>query len=348
MNKHNKFKIDFENPPKAKEWKPIVSSFAKPNLPKSIWQLINTVGLYVLLWVAMWFCTRPESTNWWLTIPMAIIAGAVLVRVFIICHDCGHGAFFKNQKANHITGFITGALAFTPYFHWRNEHNIHHAHNGNLTKRGIGDIWTMTVKEYMEADSKKRFSYKLGRNPFVIFLIGPLFTFVIQHRIPVNTYKKREVLSVWQTNIALVLSATILILLFGWQAYLIIQLTIITVAATAGVWLFYVQHQFEDTYWEHGDDWDFFTAAIKGSSFYKLPKVLQWFSGNIGYHHIHHLSAKIPNYHLEECHESHPMFQQQKPLTLWQSFKCVNYRLWDEENRRLITFKEFKKEFLNR
>jgi omega-6 fatty acid desaturase (delta-12 desaturase) len=265
-----------------------------------------------------------------------------MVRIFIISHDCGHGSFFKSRRANDILGIITGVLTFTPYHHWRWEHAIHHSSSGDLDRRGTGDVWTLTVQEYLEASRWKKFSYRLARNPIVLFVLAPLFLFLVMQRFPKLKAPLRERLSVYGTNLALLAVACWLIWVFGFKAYLIIQLTVLMVAGSAGVWLFYVQHQFEGVYWERSGEWDYATAALKGSSFYKLPKVLQWFSGNIGYHHIHHLSPRIPNYHLEKCHEAEPLFQTVKPVTLLGSLKSFTFRLWDEQKRKLVGYGQLK------
>jgi len=261
-----------------------------------------------------------------------------MIRIFIISHDCGHGSFFKSQKANDILGFITGVLTFTPYYQWRWEHAVHHASSGNLDKRGLGDVWTLTVREYLEASRWKRFAYRLTRNPFVLFVIAPGFLFFIRHRIPNRDGAKRERNSVYWTNLALLGIGAYGSLWFGVKAYLIIQLSVMWLAASAGVWLFYVQHQFEGVYWARRDEWDYAAAALQGSSFYKLPKILQWFTGNIGYHHIHHLSPRIPNYRLEGCHKAEPIFQRVPHLTLLSSLKSFTYRLWDEQQKKLVGY----------
>jgi omega-6 fatty acid desaturase (delta-12 desaturase) len=282
------------------------------------------------------------QVSWWLTAPLAVLAAAFMVRVFIIFHDCGHGSFFKSQRANHILGTITGFLTFTPYFHWRWEHALHHATSGDLDRRGTGDVWTLTVQEYLESSRWKRFAYRLARNPLILFVIAPLYLFLVRERFVTPRAGKKERISVYLTNVALAAMAVGLSWIYGWQTYLIIQLIIVGVATSAGVWLFYVQHQFEGVYWERSDEWDYTTAALKGSSFYKLPKILQWFSGNIGFHHIHHLSPRIPNYHLEKCHEAEPLFQTVKPVTLWGSLKSFTFRLWDERERRLVSFRHLR------
>ncbi|MDB4615145.1 fatty acid desaturase [Akkermansiaceae bacterium] len=326
--------------PSVKEWKKIVSPHTKPSASKATWQVINSMGSYAALWVAMYFTL---SVSPLLTFGLALLAGAILVRVFIIFHDCGHGSFYKSQRVNNIIGFISGALTFTPYNHWKWEHSVHHSAAGDLDRRGTGDVWTMTVEEYLSSPRWKRIVYRGMRNPFILFIFAPLYLFVIRERFSTPGAKKRDRNSVWATNLAIALIAAVMIPIFGLKAYLLIQLTTIAVSSISGVWLFYVQHQFEGVYWEREDDWDFTAAALEGSSFYKLPKVLQWFSGNIGFHHIHHLSSRIPNYNLEKCHNSHEIFQSVEPLTLWKGFKSLTFRLWDEEERELISFKQLKK-----
>ena len=322
------------------KWKAIVSAHQNPNIWRAGWQILNTVGAYGAIWFLMFLSL---SVSWWLTIPLAILAGGLLVRVFIIFHDCGHGSFFKSPKANAFWGYLTGVLTFTPFYHWRWEHSMHHATTGDLDRRGTGDIWTLTVEEYLASSRWKRFSYRLARNPFVLFVLAPIFVFLVRERFPSPRASKRERRSVWIMNIVLAGVAMGMIAIFGFMPWLIIQLTVLAVAGSCGVWLFYVQHQFEDAYWERGQDWDYTAAAMRGCSFYKLPKLLQWFSGNIGYHHIHHLSARIPNYNLERCHHSHPMFEEVKPMTLLGSLKTLSYRLWDESSRKLISFRQLKK-----
>lgn len=322
------------------KWKAIVAKYEKPNVWRASWQILNTIGAYVALWGVMYWSM---SVSWWLTIPLAALAGGILIRVFIIFHDCGHGSFFKSRRANNFWGFITGMLVFTPYYHWRWEHALHHATSGHLDRRGVGDIWTLTVEEYLNSTRWKKFSYRLVRSPIVLFLIGPLYLFLIRERFPTKNAGPREVHSVWIMNVAVFSLAAGLIAIFGFLPWLFIQLTIVCVAFPSGVWLFYVQHQFEDAYWERGDEWDYTAAALEGSSFYKLPKVLQWFSGNIGFHHLHHLSPRIPNYYLEKCHRSDPMFHEIEPLTLFASLKTITYRLWDEQNKKLIGFRHLRK-----
>jgi omega-6 fatty acid desaturase (delta-12 desaturase) len=265
-----------------------------------------------------------------------------MVRAFIIFHDCGHGSFFKSRRANTVVGVITGVLTLTPYFHWRWEHAVHHASSGDLDRRGTGDIWTLTVEEYLQSSRWRKLAYRLARNPLVLFVIAPLALFLFINRVPKARAPRREKMSVHWTNLAILVIGVALAWAFGIKAYLIIQLTILMVAGSTGVWLFYVQHQFEGVYWERNENWDYATAALQGSSFYKLPKVLQWFSGNIGFHHIHHLSPRIPNYHLAKCHASEPLFQVVKPITLIASFKAFSFRLWDEQCHRLVGYGHLK------
>ena len=316
-------------------WKEIVRKYQEPSLARALWQIINTFGAYGILWYLMYLSL---AISYWLVLPLAVLAGAILVRVFIIFHDCGHGSFFKSRRANDVLGFISGVLTFTPYYHWRWEHAIHHASSGHLDKRGTGDVWTMTVQEYLEASRWKKFAYRLARNPFVLFGLAPVTLFLILQRFPAAKADKRERYSVYWMNLLLLGMAAGLVWAFGLWIYLLIQLVILLVAGGAGVWMFYVQHQFEDVYWERGDNWDYTAAALQGSSFYKLPRILQWFSGNIGFHHIHHLSPRIPNYNLERCHRADPLFQQVKPITFFSSLKSLTFRLWDEQQRKLVSF----------
>jgi omega-6 fatty acid desaturase (delta-12 desaturase) len=321
--------------PRAFDWKKLVAPYQNPSRPKAAWQIINTLGPYALLWYLMY---RTLAVSWWLTLPLAILAGGFLVRMFIIFHDCGHGSFFKSQRANNIWGFVSGLLTFTPYHHWRWEHSLHHATSGDLDRRGTGDIWTMTVQEYLQSSRGKRFAYRLMRNPFVLFILGPLYTFLVRHRLPKAEANRRERRSVHWMNLAILGMAAVMAAIFGLKEYLLIQFTALMVAGAAGFWLFYVQHQFEGTYWARREQWDYTAAALQGSSFYKLPPVLQWFSGNIGFHHIHHLSSRIPNYNLEKCHRANPKFHSVNVVTFFRSFKSLAFRLWDEQQRRLVGF----------
>src|SRR5437588_3186551 len=320
-------------------WKQIVAKYQRPSIWRGGWQIVNTLVPYAALWCAMYFL---QTISIWLALPLAILAGGFMVRIFILFHDCGHHSFFKSSAANDIVGHLTGILCFTPYFQWRWEHSIHHGTSGDLDRRGAGDVWTLTVQEYLDASRWKRFAYRLARNPLILFVLAPLFLFLIKQRFPSKKAHRRERASVYWTNLAILAMGAGLSCLFGFKTYLLLQLAVMLAAGVAGVWLFYVQHQFEGVYWERREEWDYCTAALKGSSFYKLPKVLQWFSGNIGFHHIHHLSSRIPNYNLERCHNSHPLFQSVKPVTLFSSLKSFTFRLWDEQKQKLVGYRHLR------
>ncbi len=320
-------------------WKRFVATYERPSWWRASWQLVNTLGLYGLL---LYLMHRSVTVSYGLTVFLAALAGVLLIRVFIIFHDCGHGSFFKSRLANTITGFVTGMLTFTPFYHWRWEHARHHATAGDLDRRGTGDVWTMTVQEYLESSRWQRFAYRLARNPIVLFVLAPVFLFVVRQRFPSPQVSRRERRSVWQMNVALLSMGVALSWLFGLVPYLLIQGVTLMVGGAAGVWLFYVQHQFADVYWERHEVWDYTTAALQGSSFYRLPRLLQWLSGNIGYHHIHHLSPRIPNYNLERCHKSQSLFQEVQPITLSASLKSLGLRLWDERLRTLVSFRHLR------
>lgn len=312
-----------------------LAPYQKPSMARSIFQIANSFIPYIALW---WLAYMLLDVSYWATLGVSVLAAGFLVRLFIISHDCGHGSFFKSKKANGIVGSITGFFSFVPYYRWKREHSIHHASSGDLDNRGVGDIEMLTVEEYMALPRWKRIAYRLYRNPFIMFGIGPLYIFLIHHRLFPKNATHREKMSVIRTNIAMAAAITIMAFMIGLKAFVLVQLPIIAFAATAGVWLFYVQHQYEGVYWERHEKWDFLTQAIEGSSFYKLPRVLQWFSGNIGFHHIHHLSARIPNYNLERCQREVTELHDVHVLTLGRSMKSLAYRLWDEERRRLVGF----------
>jgi omega-6 fatty acid desaturase (delta-12 desaturase) len=280
------------------------------------------------------------AVSYWLMLPIAILASGFLVRIFIIFHDCGHESFFSSRRANHVTGMVTGLLTLTPYFHWRWHHALHHRTAGNLDKRGVGDIWTLTVEEYRKSSRSKRLGYRLARNPLILFVVVPFYMFVLAHRMPSSIAPPRERRSVHWNNLAIVAAALVLSALIGFRAFASIQLTVSTIAGAAGIWLFYVQHQFEGAYWQRAGKWRYTAAALDGSSFYKLPAILQWFSGNIGFHHVHHLSPRIPNYNLQRCHEANSLslFERITPVTLLSSFRSLTFRLWDEARQMFVGF----------
>ncbi|MBD3256933.1 fatty acid desaturase [candidate division GN15 bacterium] len=316
-----------------------IAAFQHPSRRQSIWQLINTLGPYVGLWVLSYFALQ---ISFWLALPCLILLGGFTIRTFIIFHDCGHGSFFRSQRANRFWGRLTGLLTFTAFRYWSANHARHHATSGNLDRRGQGDVWMMTVDEYLAAPFRRRLWYRLYRHPFMMFILGPLFIMLVTHRVSESRRKPRERHSVQLTNLALVGMAVGMSLLIGWQNYLVIQFVSLWMGLVAGVWLFYVQHQYEDVYWEREDGWDFVTASLEGGSFYRLPRVLQWFTGSIGYHHLHHLNSRIPNYNLERCQQEVPALQSVKPIGLRKSLKALNYRLWDERAGQLVSFRAIK------
>lgn len=323
-------------PAKGLPWKQAVKDYQQSDLRVSLWQMLNTIGPYFILW---YLAYRSLEVHYVLTLIIAFVAGMFAFRTFIIFHDCGHGSFFKSQRANDIVGILTGIITFTPYYAWRHSHAVHHASSGDLDRRGVGDVWTLTREEFETLPRWKRLAYRLYRNPFVIFVVGPTIDFVVLQRLPsVNASEKpREKNSVHITNLILLGIFLGMGFTIGFHEYIAVQLPIIAFASSMGVWFFYVQHQFEDAYWERHENWDFASAALHGSSYYELPKLLQWFSGNIGFHHIHHLSPRIPNYKLEECHKTHEIFQVE-PLTLKTSLKSLHIRLYDEDRHKMIGY----------
>jgi len=313
-----------------------VAKFQAASVWRARWQMINSFAPYVLLWFAM---DRALAVSYWVMLPIAGLAAGFLARIFIIFHDCGHASFFESKRANNVTGVIAGLLNLTPYRHWRWQHALHHGTAGDLDRRGSGDIWTLTVREYLESTRWRRFAYRLARNPIVLFVIAPLYVFVVHHRFAMSTAPKRERQSVHRTNLALLGITMLMSAVIGLKAFLLIQLTVSAFAGALGLWLFYVQHQFEGAYWARSESWDYTAAALQGSSFYKLPRILQWFTGNIGFHHIHHLNPRIPNYHLQLCHEGDPFFKTIKPVTLLGSLKSLTFRLWDEQHNEFVGFR---------
>jgi acyl-lipid omega-6 desaturase (Delta-12 desaturase) len=326
--------IPNEQLPSMAELNKVLSPYQKSNMRKSIIQLANTLVPYFALWYLM---IRSLEVSYLLTLVLAVVAGLFLVRVFIFFHDCGHNSFFPSKRANKIVGFWMGVLTFTPGEHWWHSHAIHHATSGNLDKRGTGDVETLTQEEYLEARWSKRLGYRFFRNPLVMFGLGPLFMFLIMHRINLPSYGKKETMSVVWTNLAVLGIAAGMSLLIGWQAFLMIQIPVIWVAGAFGIWLFYVQHQFEETYWERDPEWNYVASALLGASFYRLPGLLQWFSGNIGYHHIHHLSPRIPNYQLDRAHDNSPLIQKfTRQIDLGQGWRTIRLKVWDEPYRRMV------------
>jgi acyl-lipid omega-6 desaturase (Delta-12 desaturase) len=323
-------------------WYRGLSKFENKDLRKAIWQLVNTFIPYFLLWYLMIQSLR-LGYSYFVTLALALLAAAFMVRIFIFFHDCVHGSFFASDRANTILGTICGILVFTPLDDWRFSHFKHHDTYANLDARGYGDVWIMTLSEYRNSSFRHRLRYRLYRNPLVLFGPGPLFHFLFLHRFPTWQTGRPEHRSVLVTNLAIAALAAIAIWAIGWKTYLLIQLPVLWMGGIGGIWLFYVQHQFEGVYWARADKWDPLRAAFDGSSFYKLPALLRWFSGNIGYHFVHHLQYGIPNYHLKACYDAVPELQNKRPLTFRKSLSSLRLKLWDEEQNRLVGFKDWSK-----
>ena len=325
--------------PENVSWKQALARRQSPSLRRSLWQLTNTLVPYFALWGLMIWSL---NISYWITLGLAVVAAGFQARIFIIFHDCAHGSFMSSRPANRFLEFFTGVLSFTPYRQWRHKHALHHRNSGDLDGRGSGDVWTLTVEEYISAPRWKRIAYRLVRNPLVLFVVVPLYLFLIHYRIPSRSVGNNHRQGVHFTNGALAGIVIFMSFTIGIKSYLLIQLPVILLASTAGVWLFYVQHQFEGVYWERRQNWKFKTAALRGSSYYRLPRVLQWFTGNIGFHHVHHLCPSIPNYNLEQVHREIPMFQQVRPVTLCSSMASLSFRLYDEGQRKLVGFRHLK------
>jgi omega-6 fatty acid desaturase (delta-12 desaturase) len=320
------------------DWATAIKVHAQADLRKAIWQLINTFIPYIAMWALMIY-TVQQGYSYWLTLLLILLTSGFLVRIFIFFHDCGHGSFFASRQANRILGYITGILTFTPFDDWRHAHAIHHATAGDLDRRGVGDVWTMTTEEYRESSKFQRLAYRIYRNPFIMFGIGPVSVFFITQRLPHKGAGKRERQSVWITNAGLLAILLLAHFTIGIQTYLLIQLPLMFIAGSAGIWLFYVQHQYEDVYWARHEEWDPVKSALEGSSYYKLPKVIQWLTGNIGLHHIHHLRPRVPNYNLQQCYDELPAMQDVIPITLRRSLDSLWLKLWDEEQQQMISFR---------
>ena len=323
----------------TRHWNRVLAPFSKADNRHAGFQLLTTVGLFVPLWYLMY---RSLAVSYWLTLAIAIPQAFLFIRLFIFQHDCGHGAFFTSQRMNDRLGAVLGLLSLMPYRYWRRTHAIHHATSGDLDHREFGDVATLTVDEYRALTPFGRLRYRAYRNMFTLLVLGPIYQFIIKYRLPLDIPRswKREWASVIWTNVGLTL-----ILLAAWQtiglkAFFLVQLPINIFGGALGIWLFYVQHQFEDTYWREHPEWDVHRAGIEGSSFYDLGSVLHWLTGNIGFHHIHHLASRIPNYRLKETFHGIPELANVTRLTIWGSFKCARLHLWDPESQRLIGFRQ--------
>jgi acyl-lipid omega-6 desaturase (Delta-12 desaturase) len=315
----------------------LLAPYREPNQIRSLGELVLTGAIFAALWVGAWLV---YSISYWLTLAISVLAAALLVRLFMIQHDCGHGAFFRRRVINDWVGRIIGVLTLTPYAVWRRSHSTHHATSSNLGKRGIGDIDTLTVREYQALPRGRRLAYRLYRTPLVIFVVGPAFQFLLRNRLPQGI--RREDWGNWVsamgTNIMIILAAGLMIYAIGPEPFLLVHLPIILLASSIGVWLFYVQHQFEDTYWSEDQNWNLQDSALHGSSHYALPQPLRWLTANIGIHHVHHLQSRIPYYRLPQVLRDYPELATFRRLTLWQSFACARLRLWDESRRKLVSF----------
>lgn len=326
----------------ARNWTKILVAYRNPSTLRSVFEIAITAVPFALLWFSIWVLIDREI---WAGLLLAVPAAGFLVRLFMIQHDCGHGAFFPRRFANDWTGRVIGVLTMTPYDLWRRSHATHHATSGNLDRRGIGDIKTLTVKEYRALPLLSRVGYRLYRHPAVMFGVGPAILFLVQNRLPFGFMRDGRMpwVSTMATNAAIVALAAVLIALVGVKAFLLVHIPIVLLAASIGVWLFFVQHQFEETSWERDRDWNLYNAALLGSSHYELPTVLRWFTANIGMHHVHHLCSRIPYYRLPRTLKDYPELAGVSRLTLRQSLRSVRLTLWDEPRRLLVSFSQAKR-----
>ena len=323
----------------AKMWVPILAKYREPLVGRSLFELAITLGAFLAVWALAWLAL---SVSPWLALPIALLNGVWLVRVFLIQHDCGHQSLFRSRHANDWVGRIAGVLTLTPYDVWRRTHSIHHAHAGNLDRRGIGDVMTLTVEEYRSRSWFGRLKYRLYRNPVVMFGLGPAYLFLLDYRLPLGLMKSgwRYWASSMGTNLMLIALLSVLYYFGSWQVLVFIYLPTVLSAATIGVWLFFVQHQFEETYWGHEPDWQMHDAALLGSSHYKLPQPLRWLTANIGIHHVHHLYSRVPFYRLSEILRDYPTLAEAQVLTLRESLACARLHLWDEHAKKLVSFRD--------
>ena len=326
----------------ARDWVQVLAQYRDPSVRRSVLELVATLVPFVMLWGLAWAAL---SVSYLLAFGIALLNGAFLVRIFIIQHDCGHASYFQNRKVSDWIGRGLGVLTLTPYDVWKRTHAIHHSHHGNLDQRGIGDVLTLTVEEYRARSRWGRMLYRLYRNPLVLFVLGPSYLFILQNRLPLGLMKSgwRYWTSAMGTNAIIAILLALIVWLGGFMPVLLIYLPTSVIGATIGVWLFYVQHQFEETQWKKSEDWQIHDVALAGSSNYRLPKVLQWLTGNIGIHHVHHLYSRIPFYRLTEVLRDHRALDEAQQLSLWQSLACVRLNLWDEKLQRLMSFREARR-----
>lgn len=331
-------------PRSARDWLSILARYREPSTRRSLFELAATLAPFLALWALAWMAL---SVSAWLALALAMLNGAFLVRIFIIQHDCGHGSFLHNRRAQDWLGRVLGVLTLTPYAVWRRSHSIHHAHHGNLDQRGIGDVLTLTIAEYRARSALGRLLYRLYRHPVVLFVLGPSYLFILQNRLPFGLMKSgwRYWTSAMGTNAMIGIALGLIIWFGGLLPVLLIFLPTSVIGATIGVWLFYVQHQFEETHWAKTEDWQLHDAALEGSSHYVLPQPLRWFSGNIGIHHVHHLYSRIPFYRLPEVIREHRALAEAQRLTIRESLATVRLHLWDEAQGRLTSFAEARRRY---
>jgi omega-6 fatty acid desaturase (delta-12 desaturase) len=318
-------------------WREQLAPFARPDVRLAALDVATSVVPYIALSVLMYLAL---AQSYLLVLAIGIPAAGFLLRTYMVFHDCTHGSFLPTRRANAWVGTVLGLLVYSPFVAWRHNHAVHHATAGDLDRRGVGDLYTLTVEEFHASPPLKRLAYRLFRNPVVMFGIGPVYSLIVQPRLVSRSARPRIRRSILATNAALAVVVAGVCWLVGWQEFLLVQAPTALLGGAAGVFLFYVQHQFEDTYWQASEDWSFTEAALKGSSHLKLPKVLQFFTANIGLHHVHHLNARVPNYNLQRAHDSNPIFDSVPTLSLMDGFRAVRLKLWDEERGRLVTFGE--------
>lgn len=324
-------------PDSPRSWRGVLDAWAEPRLGRSVLDLATSAVPYLALLLAMTFALRVSVL---LSLLLVVPASAFQVRTFIVFHDCTHGSFMRSRRANDMLGAVLGLLVWLPYRCWQHDHAVHHATAGDLDRRGTGDVPTLTVTEYRALPVRRRLAYRVVRNPLVMFGLGPFLVFVLKPRVVPRAARRRIRVSVLGTNLMLALIVAALCLTFGWQTYLLVQGPVVLVTGAVGIWLFYVQHQFEDTYWQTHADWRYDHAALAGSSYLKLPGLLRFFTGNIGFHHVHHLSVGIPNYNLQAAHQGTDRFQAVPQVTLKQGLRATKLKLWDEQRGRLVTFRQ--------
>ena len=327
----------------VQHWNEILRPYVGPDTRKSVGQLLATAVFFVALW---YLALRSLEVGYWLTLLLAVPAAGFMMRLFMIQHDCGHGSFFHSRTARDWVGRIIGVILLTPYDYWKRTHAYHHAHSGDLDFRGFGDVDTFTVREYLSWPRAQRIKYRLYRHPLILFGLAPFYQFIVKHRYPWDIPRdwKQAWQSVWWTNAALVGVLALMWATIGIERFLLVQLPITLIASTLGIWMFYVQHQYEDTYWHHHDEWDYYDASLYGSSYLVLPKPLQWLTASIGVHHVHHMSARIPNYRLQQVHDENPEFHVVTKVRFKDTVKLINLALWDEDSRKLIRFKDLKRQ----